>query len=104
MKKVLSHKKKVFSKKGKVSYIDGKEIRTKEDALKLFLSEKEEDFIKKTPEEKIYFRNGIKISEEKHKKYIFVVFFIANLKSESYMNFIEKRWRKDYGVPRLCSY
>ncbi len=104
--KVFSHKKKVFSMdgKGKVPYIDSERIKTKEAALKLFLSQDEKKFIKETSEERIYFRNGINIFEPKHKEYTFIVFFIANLKSESYISFVEKKWRIKYGSPRLCSY
>lgn len=105
--KVISHKKKVFSYsgKGKVPYIDKKRLKTKEDVLKLFLSKEEIKFIDKHSMGNIHFRNGIKIFEPKHENYYFVVFYIGNLKSESYMSFIEKQWRnKHMAYPRLCSY
>ncbi len=105
--KVISHKKKVISdkKEDKVPYIENGRIRTKEDIFKLFLSNEEKEFIKKYDKGNIHFRNGINIFELKHKKYFFIVFYIGNLKSESYMSFIEKRWREDNtAYPRLCSY
>ncbi len=104
-----SHKKKILSKnsKGKVPYINNVEIKSKRDALKLFLSKTEKKFIK-SKTGNILFRNGINIFDNfdnKHKKYHFVVFYIGNLKSESYMSFIEKQWRKEHKIyPRLCSY
>lgn len=104
---VKSHKKKILSSniKEKVPYVNNKRIATKEYALKLFLSKSEKKFIKKSKDKNIYFRNGINISDKKHKKYHFVVFYIGNLKSESYMGFIEKQWRKIHKIyPRLCSY
>lgn len=104
---VKSHKKKILSKnpKEKVPYINNEKIKTKDDALKLFLSEEEKEFIKNSENKNFYFRNGINIFEKKHKKYNFIVFYIGNLKSESYMGFIEKQWRKTHKIyPRLCSY
>ena len=72
---VRSHKKKIFSEsgKGKVPYIDKKKIKTKEEILKLFLSDEEIKFVKKSQNGNIHFRNGINIFESKHKKYFFVI-------------------------------
>lgn len=83
-----SHRKKAFSEKGKVPYINEKTevkraikdkglkkgdfverlkpIRSKDDFFKINLSEKEKEELKGLEYEKIYFRNGIDITEEKH--------------------------------------
>lgn len=98
-----SHRKKVFSAKGKVPYLDGEPIRSKELACKLYLLAEENKFIKDNSLDKCFFRNGINIFEPKHKKYIFRVYYIAGLKT-LYLEFIEKKWREKYGLPKLCSY
>ncbi len=99
-----SHRKKVFSTNGKVPYINGIKIKSKEDIYGLFLSDEERCIIKENNEKSIFFRNGINIFENKHKKFVFRVYYIAPLKSISYMGFIEKKWREKYGLPKLCSY
>ena len=120
----ISHRKKAMAEKGKVPYIISKEtakrknskkgikkgdkilvplpIRTKELLLKLFLSEEEKEYITASSAKIFYFRNGIDITEEKHKNYEFKVYFITGL-SSLYLEYIEKEWRKN-GLPRLCSY
>ena len=122
----ISHRKKALSEKGKVPYISEqtilkrsiksknlkkgdvverlKPIRNKEDFLKIFLSEKEKSLLEKTEYNKIFFRNGINITEEKHAQYDFKVYYITGL-SSLYLEFIEKKWREDNGwLPKLCSY
>lgn len=120
-----SHRKKAFSEKGKVPYINEKTevkraikdkglkkgdfverlkpIRSKDDFFKINLSEKEKEELKGLEYEKIYFRNGIDITEEKHQGFEFRVYYITGLAS-LYLDFIEKKWREDNGLPRLCSY
>jgi hypothetical protein len=71
--------------------------------LKIHLSDTEKEALEKADNEKFYFRNGIDITEEKHKVYEFRVYFITGL-SSLYLDFIEKKWRKDFGLPKLCSY
>ena len=119
-----SHRKKAMSSKGKVPYIIIKEkakrnnksksikkgdevikykaIRTKEILLSISLSASEKQYIKNTKHSVYYFRNGIDISESKHNKYNFRVYFITGL-SSLYLEYIEKKWR-EFGLPRLCSY
>jgi hypothetical protein len=120
-----SHRKKAFSEKGKVPYITMeyiikkamkskgltkgdvierfKPVRSKDDFLKINLSEKEKQSLEKVEYDKIYFRNGIDLTEEKHKQFEFRVYYITGL-SSLYLDFIEKKWREDYGLPKLCSY
>lgn len=107
---VTSHKKKVFStKKGtKIPYveIDGelKPIRARNLISLLFLSKAEKDYINSNKRLKtFYFRNGINIFEPKHKKYNFRAYFITGVKW-LYLEYVEKKWREEYGLPKLCSY
>lgn len=119
-----SHRKKAMSLKGKVPYIfedivvkRGNKaknikkgdvikvlspIRQKEQLLKLNLSSDEIDFIKNSTSSQFFFRNGINIADEKHRKYDYKVYYITGL-SSLYLEFIEKKWREN-GLPRLCSY
>lgn len=121
----ISHRKKALSEKGKVPYILEKAIvkraiptkklkrgdeierlkpiRTKEDFLHIYLSEKEREQILQESIDKIHFRNGINIFDEKHKVFEFRVYFITGI-SPLYLDFIEKKWRKDFNLPKLCSY
>jgi len=120
-----SHRKKALSEKGKVPFIKGrkiikrgnkkrglkkgdeiedyKPIRTKEDVLKIYLSDEEKNRIQNLKVDKIYFRNGIKILDEKHSRFEFRVYYMIGL-SPLYLAFIEKKWREDFGLPKLCSY
>ena len=105
-----SHRKRAMStvKKTKVPYLNGKQLRTKEQLLQLNLSIEERKFIESNDLKNFYFRNGINVFDEnfdiKHSKCIFKVFYIAGLKSVSYVDLIEKKWRENYGLPRLCTY
>lgn len=121
----ISHRKKALSEKGKVPYIKEnsivkraikakglskgdtierfKPIRSKNDFLKIHLTDSEKKTLEKAGYENIYFRNGIDITEDKHKEFEFRVYFITGL-SSLYLDFIEKKWRKDFGLPKLCSY
>ncbi|MBA7659177.1 hypothetical protein ES703_67150 [subsurface metagenome] len=111
-----SHRKKALSPKGKVPYINcakikGKKgdyfecnpIRKKEQLLELNLSKEEKHFIENSSLEKYFFRNSIYIFEGKHRKYIYKVYFITGLET-LYLEYIEKRWRKEFGLPKLCTY
>lgn len=121
----VSHRKKAQSAKGKVPYIkvkttlkrsskkrglvkgqeieSFKPIRSEEDLANIYLSAAEKKQLKKEGIGNKYFRNGIDITETKHKKFIFKVFYITGL-SPLYLEFIEKKWREDNGLPKLCSY
>lgn len=121
----VSHFKKALSDKGKVPYIKEntivkrgntkkglvkgneieifKPIRSKDDLEKLHLSEEEKTQLATADSDKIYFRNGIDITEAKHSEYEYRVYFITGL-SSLYLEFIEKKWRDDNGLPKLCSY
>jgi hypothetical protein len=102
-----SHKKKACSAKGKVPYLDHDRlppIRSKELLLKLNLSDQERHFIKSSRQEIFYFRNGIDIREQKHLPSSFRAYYIITQPETLYLDFIEKKWRKQYGLPKLCSY
>jgi len=120
-----SHRKKIFASNGKVPYIQrtkiakrsskksgitkGTEIkyyqaiRGKEDLAGLNLSETERQFVIENQEDRIFFRNGINITEGKHLDFDYRAYYITGL-STLYLEFIEKKWREQYGLPRLCSY
>lgn len=97
-----SHRKKACSPKGKVPFINNIPIRNKEELLKLHLTEGEKIFINKSGQNVFHFRNGINLNDEKHKNFIFKVYFIIGL-TNLYLEYIEKEWRKN-GLPKLCSY
>ena len=103
----ISHKKKIFKfvsgKKIKLPSIKGKQISSKAMALRLKLSTSEKSFINRQTQGTIYFRNGIDITERKHKRNIFRVFYISNV-SHFYRDLLEKKWRDKCGEPKLCSY
>lgn len=110
--KSKSHRKKAMSTSGKVPFLyeanrkknkGFKPIRSKELLLKLFLSNEEKKLVKTASKKVWYFRNGINISEKKHNKFKFRVYFITGL-SWLYLEYVEKKWRERYGLPRLCSY
>jgi len=120
-----SHRKKAFSSSGKVPYIQEDYIRrkgsakhgfkkgdmtkkyipikNKKDVLKIYLDDTEKEAVQNAESDNFFFRNGINIADEKHKNYEFRVYFITGL-SSLYLDFIEKKWREEYGLPKLCSY
>jgi len=119
----VSHRKKALSKKGKVPYIisekklkrgnkskelrkgdiikEFKPIRSKDDLKKIFLSDNEKAQL--TNSNTIFFRNGIDLNDAKHSGFEFKVFYITGL-SSLYLEFIEKKWREENELPKLCSY
>lgn len=119
-----SHRKKAMSPTGKVPYVLEDKIvkrgnkkknikkgdlikvlsaiKSKNQLLKINLSNEEKNFINKTNYSKYFFRNGINIIDNKHKSFSFKVYYITGL-SSLYLDFIEKEWREN-GLPRLCSY
>jgi hypothetical protein len=101
-----SHRKKACSSTGKVPSIKIKDkfqpIKSKNQLLKLHLSNTEKKYIQSSASNIFFFRNGIDITEQKHKNYIFKIYFIIGLKS-LYLEYIEKEWRQ-FGLPKLCSY
>jgi hypothetical protein len=114
-KRSKSHRKKAMSSTGKVPYVDCvlkknntnnyscKSIRTKDLLSFLFLSSTEKKYIKNSNAKDFFFRNGIDIFEEKHSNFKFVVYFITGL-NWLFLEYIEKKWREKYGLPKLCSY
>jgi len=68
----------------------------------LYLSEEEKEYINNT-DINIYFKNGIDIRQDKHKKYKWLFVYMI-IKNHSIRDYIEITWRKRYGIPILCSY
>ncbi len=104
-----SHAKKAMSTKvgsrGKVAFLLNNTRITDVSLLsQLYLSEEEKILVDSISQTEIYFRNGINILEKKHESHDFVVYFIAGLESTTYLEFIEKKWRKEFHTPQLCSY
>lgn len=101
-KNSVSHRKKACSPRGKAPFINKKPIKTKSQLLQLHLSKSEISYIKRNRLGVFYFRNGINIADNKHKKFTFKVYYITGLTS-LYLEHIEKQWR-EFGLPKLCSY
>jgi len=121
----VSHRKKALSERGKVPYIKAKRIckrgnfkkgivkgseieiykpiRSISDFEEIYLSDEEKTRLANSDSDKIFFRNGIDLTDAKHLGYEFRVYFITGL-SSLYLEFIEKKWRDDNGLPKLCSY
>ncbi len=102
-----SHKKKACSARGKVPYLDRDplpKITSKELLVELNLSDQERNFINSSRQEIFYFRNGIDIRDQKHRPSSFRAYDIITQPETLYLDFIEKKWRKQYGLPKLCSY
>ena len=106
------YKKKNTSTKGKklpkyefkrrtIEYGDIKEIYSDDDLenVKEYCKELNEDST-------VYFKNGIDINEEKHKKYTwFVIYYDMNKHIyHPFSDIIEQEWRGKNGSPILCSY
>jgi hypothetical protein len=104
----LSHRKKAMSKskkgKKKVPYINGKPINDIDSLLQINLSKEEKNFIKNNKVANILFRNGINVCDPKHSGFRYKVYFIQGLTALTYFQYIEKKWRDLYGLPKLCSY
>ena len=120
-----SHRKKGLSQKGKVPFIKKKitakgnskikgykkgeeleifvPIRTREDLYSILISNAEKEQLMTNETGVIHFRNGINIFERKHQPFEFRVYYITDI-SALYLDYIEKRWREDYHLPKLCSY
>ena len=101
-KNSVSHRKKACSPSGKVPFIHKKPIKSKTELLQLNLSKSEKAHITKSKSGVFYFRNGINITDAKHKAFKFKVYYITGLTS-LYLEHIEKQWR-EFGLPKLCSY
>ena len=51
----------------------------------------------------LYFKNGIHVSDAKHKGFDWV-FAYAPVSNHSIRDYVETEWRRRHGVPLLCSY
>lgn len=68
-------------------------------------SNEENDYLKIHDKTRtIWFNNGIDcINKIKHSSFIWT-FYWLELENKSYLDFIEREWRVQYGNPKLCSY
>lgn len=108
LEQAQSHRKKVLNIRGKVPYVeingDLKPIRDRALIFCLNLSKPEKEYIESKPNKTtFFFRNGINVFEDKHKNYIYKVYFITGV-NWLYLEYAEKKWREKYGLPKLCSY
>ncbi|MBI5099659.1 MAG: hypothetical protein HZB30_10525 [Nitrospirae bacterium] len=105
--KSQSHRKKAMSPNGKVPFVacdlKNEPIRTKDLLSFLFLSREEKKYITNSVETDFFFRNGINVSDKKHRNFKFVVYFIRG-SEQLFLEYIEKKWREKYELPKLCSY
>lgn len=86
-----------YFKEGKI-----KKINNKNDIINdIYFSKEEINIIKS--KDVIYFKNGINIFDNKHKKFNWVVYYLE-IDNHNIRDYIEIEWRKKYGVPQLCSY
>lgn len=107
--KPKSHFKKACSPKGKIPVLktesgDYRGLDYVEMLYDLNLSSDELDYIRNNKKSNtFFFRNGICLTDDKHKGYTYRVYFTPG-ETETYRNHIESSWRNSYGLPRLCSY
>lgn len=104
-----SHFKKAYSEKGKIPLLKNSigeynTIKYKNMLHELNLSKDEIKYINDNHNNNVfYFRNGICLTDDKHKGYKYRIYFTPG-ETETYRNYIESSWRDMYGLPRLCSY
>jgi hypothetical protein len=81
-----------------------KSISNKKDIIEnLYLSPSEKEYISNQNHEEIYFKNGINISNDKHKSYKWIFGYLEE-SNNVLRTYIETQWRIHYGIPILCSY
>jgi hypothetical protein len=102
---IKSHVKTAFNKSNKkYKYVGDAKIDDIEKLKLLNLSPVEKAFVKNNPNiEKVYFWNGINVTWEKHKFYTWKVYYFQN-DDKIFTDIIEKKWREQHGLPRLCTY
>ena len=93
---------KIQGKGKKTPYILKEKISCKDDIFLLNLSNEEIEFVKNCEKNYIKFWNGININWNKHKDFNW---YFCYYESNTFLaDLIEKKWRKVYGKPKLCSY
>lgn len=102
----ISHIKCLWGEKKKTPKIlkDEKFVKltNKEELIsQMYLTEHEKEYIKNN--DTIYFKNGINVLSDKHKKYKWHIYFLE-IENHNIRDYIEIEWRKKNGVPILCSY
>jgi hypothetical protein len=103
--KVESHTKCCYSiSRKKTPYVNNKRIVDLTDLINMYLSNDERQYIDSNQNKSIiHFKNGINIRDKKHSDYRYRLYYIE-VSSHSVRDIIETNWRKEYGVPCLCSY
>lgn len=104
-----SHSKKLLHPgNGHSLYFNGKRIRTIEQINEMDLPKEYMDNINEAINSEknkgvVYMRNGIDVLDEFHSKYTWRVYFLTGVPHE-YADFVERKWRVNYGQPRLNTY
>lgn len=90
----------------KVPKIDGKQVSNIRDLLRLqTLSESDRSFLMVAdPSKPIWFQNGVDVRTKPHSEFEWRFYFISGLKSDLYVDHIEREWRVQNGSPQLCTY
>lgn len=68
---------------------------------RLYLTEEERTLCNETDE--LYFKNGINVQDEKHIPFQWIFVYMP-IEVHEIRDYIEREWRKLYGIPCLCSY
>jgi len=108
----ISHNKCLFTQGGKkIPYHECKQQQIEYDDLRDFYGDDDLEEVKEyckdiNEESTIYFKNGIDITEEKHRKYSWLVVYydMNKLIYHPFSDVIEQEWRRINGSPILCSY
>ena len=98
-----SHRKKAIADKGRTAFFARERILNRNTLLLLNFTDVEKKFIENSTHS-IFFRNGINITDDKHHKHQYRVYYLCGFKSASYGDIIEKKWREQNGLPKLCTY
>eukprot|EP00798_Chlamydomonas_sp_ICE-L_P019551 gene19551-26233_t len=72
-------------------------------ASQLCTSAKENKWLSSHKNVPIYFRNGIDVTDYKHKKFEWRIYYVA-CPNKFLNDIVEKLWRRSHGLPRLCTY
>jgi hypothetical protein len=101
--KKISHIKCLWgeNKKTPKYFFEGKIKKINDIINDIYFSKEEINTIKN--KDVIYFKNGINIFDNKHKKFNWFVYYLE-IDNHNIRDYIEIEWRKKYGVPQLCSY
>jgi hypothetical protein len=85
-------------------FLDGKRVSSMRQLQRhLHMSEDERASLSLRGNGDVFFRNGIHVAETKHAGYVWRVYY-ATCRNRAVNDHVEKQWRVNHGVPRLCTY